>query len=216
LGLVTFTPDEVDWDEQVRIASEERASFSFDALAGLETNYRFAGPETMESKIFGRLSAWKNWIFNSPKASGLELMYLREIIQRVRQYERRNRLIDASHSTAKSNPVSGAIEYMKDHLDEPISVAVLAEGACMSESAFAHLFKKCTGTSPYQFLKQLRFEHARDLLLENRTVSEAARRVGYSSLSHFISEFKRYYGETPRSYLQRLQGAEIFNLHPNQ
>jgi benzoyl-CoA-dihydrodiol lyase len=211
LGLVTFTPDEVDWGEEVRIASEERASFSSDALAGLEANYRFAGPETVESKIFGRLSAWKNWIFNGPNASGLELMYLREITQRVQQYEKRHRLIDASHSTAKSNPVSGAIEYMKDHIDEPISVAVLAEGACMSESAFAHLFKNFTGTSPYQFLKQLRFEHARDLLLQNHTVSEAAGRVGYSSLSHFISEFKRYFGETPRSYLRRLQGAEMFN-----
>jgi benzoyl-CoA-dihydrodiol lyase len=213
LGLVTFTPGETDWDEEVRFAIEERASFSPDALVGLEANYRFAGPETTETKIFGRLSAWKNWIFNGPHASGLESMYLREITQRVQQYEKRYRLIDASHPNAKNSPVSGAIQYMKGHMDEPISVAVLAEGACMSESAFAHLFKKCTGTSPYQFLKQLRFEHARDLLLENRTVSEAAGRVGYSSLSHFISEFKRYYGETPRSYLQRLQGAEMFNLH---
>jgi len=85
----------------------------------------------------------------------------------------------------------------------------------MSESAFAHLFKKCTSTSPYQFLKQMRFEYARDLLLQNYTVSEVARRVGYTSLSHFISEFKRYFGETPRSYRQRLQGPEIFNLRTN-
>src|SRR5205814_9305543 len=63
LGLVTFTPDDLDWAEEVRIAIEERASFSPDALSGMEANYRFAGPETMESKIFGRLSAWQNWIF---------------------------------------------------------------------------------------------------------------------------------------------------------
>ena len=85
----------------------------------------------------------------------------------------------------------------------------------MSESAFAHLFKQCTGMSPYQFLKQMRFEYARDLLLQNYTASEAAARVGYSSLSHFSSEFKRYFGETPRSYLQRLQGLEMFNFHAN-
>jgi benzoyl-CoA-dihydrodiol lyase len=70
LGLVTFAPDDIDWDEEIRIATEERSSFSPDALTGLEANYRFAGPETMETKIFGRLSAWQNWIFNRPNASG--------------------------------------------------------------------------------------------------------------------------------------------------
>jgi benzoyl-CoA-dihydrodiol lyase len=70
LGLVTFAPDDIDWAEEVRIATEERASFSPDALTGLEANYRFAGPETMETKIFGRLTAWQNWIFNRPNASG--------------------------------------------------------------------------------------------------------------------------------------------------
>jgi benzoyl-CoA-dihydrodiol lyase len=70
LGLVTFAPDDIDWDEEVRIAIEERASFSPDALTGLEANYRFAGPETLETKIFGRLTAWQNWIFYRPNASG--------------------------------------------------------------------------------------------------------------------------------------------------
>ncbi|MGD0558081.1 MAG: 2,3-epoxybenzoyl-CoA dihydrolase [Streptosporangiaceae bacterium] len=70
LGLVTFAPDDIDWADEVRIAVEERASFNPDALTGLEANYRFAGPETMETKIFGRLSAWQNWIFNRPNASG--------------------------------------------------------------------------------------------------------------------------------------------------
>jgi benzoyl-CoA-dihydrodiol lyase len=70
LGLVTFAPDDIDWEEEVRIAVEERASFSPDALTGLEANCRFAGPETIETKIFGRLTAWQNWIFNRPNASG--------------------------------------------------------------------------------------------------------------------------------------------------
>ncbi|HLX52055.1 MAG TPA: 2,3-epoxybenzoyl-CoA dihydrolase [Streptosporangiaceae bacterium] len=70
LGLVTFAPDDLDWAEEVRIAVEERTSFSPDALTGLEANYRFAGPETLETKIFGRLTAWQNWIFNRPNASG--------------------------------------------------------------------------------------------------------------------------------------------------
>jgi len=70
LGLVTFTPDDIDWDEEVRMTVEERSSFSPDALTGLEANYRFAGPETLETKIFGRLTAWQNWIFYRPNASG--------------------------------------------------------------------------------------------------------------------------------------------------
>jgi benzoyl-CoA-dihydrodiol lyase len=70
LGLVTFIPDDIDWEDEVRLALEERASFSPDALTGMEGNLRFAGPETMESKIFGRLSAWQNWIFQRPNAVG--------------------------------------------------------------------------------------------------------------------------------------------------
>ena len=69
-GLVTFTPDEIDWEDEVRIALEERAAFSPDALTGMEASLRFAGPETLETKIFSRLSAWQNWIFQRPNAVG--------------------------------------------------------------------------------------------------------------------------------------------------
>jgi len=69
-GLVLFTPDELDWDDEVRLMLEGRASLSPDALTGLEANLRFAGPETLETKIFGRLSAWQNWIFQRPNAVG--------------------------------------------------------------------------------------------------------------------------------------------------
>jgi len=72
LGLVTFAPDDIDWDDEVRVFLEERASFSPDSLTGLEANLRFAGPETTESKIFARLSAWQNWIFQRPNAIGEE------------------------------------------------------------------------------------------------------------------------------------------------
>jgi benzoyl-CoA-dihydrodiol lyase len=72
LGLVTFALDDIDWEDEVRIFLEERASFSADALTGLEANLRFAGPETMESKIFARLTAWQNWIFQRPNAIGEE------------------------------------------------------------------------------------------------------------------------------------------------
>lgn len=68
LGLVTFAPDDLDWDDEIRMLLEERASYSPDALTGLEANLRFPGPETVESKIFARLTAWQNWIFQRPNA----------------------------------------------------------------------------------------------------------------------------------------------------
>ncbi|WP_214366661.1 2,3-epoxybenzoyl-CoA dihydrolase [Pseudonocardia sp. H11422] len=72
LGLVTDAPDDIDWDDEIRIMLEERASLSPDALTGMEANHRFVGPETMESRIFSRLTAWQNWIFVRPNASGPE------------------------------------------------------------------------------------------------------------------------------------------------
>ncbi len=70
LGLVTFVPDDMDWEDEVRMAIEARTSLSSDALTGMEASLRFAGPETLETKIFGRLSAWQNWIFQRPNAVG--------------------------------------------------------------------------------------------------------------------------------------------------
>jgi benzoyl-CoA-dihydrodiol lyase len=69
-GLVTFAPDDIDWADEIRVFIEERSSFSPDALTGMEANLRFGGPETMESKIFARLTAWQNWIFQRPNAIG--------------------------------------------------------------------------------------------------------------------------------------------------
>ena len=70
LGLVSFAYDDIDWEDEIRIFLEERASFSADAMTAMEANLRFAGPETMETKIFGRLTAWQNWVFQRPNAVG--------------------------------------------------------------------------------------------------------------------------------------------------
>jgi benzoyl-CoA-dihydrodiol lyase len=72
LGLVTVTPDDLDWDDEIRLAVEERTKLSPDALSGLEASLRFAGPETMATRVFARLSAWQNWIFNRPNATGAQ------------------------------------------------------------------------------------------------------------------------------------------------
>ena len=69
-GLATFAPDDIDWDDEIRLAIEERASLSPDALTGMEANLRFGVTETMETRVFGRLSAWQNWIFIRPNAVG--------------------------------------------------------------------------------------------------------------------------------------------------
>ncbi|MGW4794332.1 2,3-epoxybenzoyl-CoA dihydrolase [Nonomuraea sp. NPDC004297] len=89
LGLVTFAPDDLDWDDEVRLALEERAALSPDALTGLEANLRFAGPETMETKIFARLAAWQNWIFTRPGAAGPEGALRRYGTGRRPVYDRR-------------------------------------------------------------------------------------------------------------------------------
>jgi benzoyl-CoA-dihydrodiol lyase len=70
LGLVTAAIEDLDWDDELRVMLEERASFSPDALTAMEANLRFAGPETMETRIFGRLTAWQNWVFQRPNAVG--------------------------------------------------------------------------------------------------------------------------------------------------
>src|SRR4029079_6100862 len=69
-GLVTFAPDAIDWEDEVRLAIEERLSLSPDALTGMEASLRFGGPESCDSKIYGRLTAWQNWIFTRPNATG--------------------------------------------------------------------------------------------------------------------------------------------------
>jgi benzoyl-CoA-dihydrodiol lyase len=71
-GLITFAPDDLDWEDEIRVAIEERTSLSPDALTGMEASLRFAGPETLDTKIYGRLTAWQNWIFQRPNAVGPE------------------------------------------------------------------------------------------------------------------------------------------------
>jgi AraC-like DNA-binding protein len=93
------------------------------------------------------------------------------------------------------------LEYVREHLSEPLTVADMAERVSLSPSAFAHLFRDVTGRSPYQFLKEMRLDRARELLVDgNFTVARISKEVGYTSVSHFISEFRGRFGVTPRAY----------------
>lgn len=115
-------------------------------------------------------------------------------------------LAEAAYLENAGNRITAAIAFMRDGLDKPIKVEDMANHVSMSVSAFAHLFKATTGSAPYQYLKRLRLDRARALLVEeNQAVNEACHAVGYGSVSHFITEFKRMYGETPRSYAARLR-----------
>jgi AraC-like DNA-binding protein len=130
-------------------------------------------------------------------------IYLQEIVYRVLQSEQCERLIDAAGLESARNPVADVIAYVTEHISEPLTIADLAEHVSMSPSTFAHLFRDVTGMSPYQFVKRMRLDHARGLLVDGTlNASEVAKSVGYSSLSAFITEFKRHFGVTPRAYTE--------------
>lgn len=136
-----------------------------------------------------------------PDRRVLAPMYLAEIVYRVLRAEQWRLLLAAATAESENNPVTKAITYIREHLAGQLAVADLAEYVCLSPSAFAHLFRDVTGMSPYQFIKSVRMDRARELLVEGQmNVGEIARTIGYSSLSHFINEFKRHFGVTPRSY----------------
>lgn len=130
-------------------------------------------------------------------------MYLQEIAYRLMQAEQVSRLLDAAATERESNPVSEVIRYVRERMSEPLTVADMAHQARMSPSALTNVFAEATGMGPYQFVKRMRLDRASALLMqEDMNVSEVSRQVGYTSLSHFINEFKRYYGSTPRAYAE--------------
>jgi AraC-like DNA-binding protein len=160
---------------------------------------------TLDQPLVGAVQRFLLAVESESERGVLAPMYLREIVYRLLRSEQRVWLLESATRENHSNAITAAIVFMKQELQQPLSVRDLAEAVSMSESGFAHMFKATTGVSPLQFLKQLRMEQARRLLLGGSNVSEAADSVGYASLSHFISEFKRYFGKSPKVYTQRLR-----------
>jgi AraC-like DNA-binding protein len=135
-------------------------------------------------------------------------LYLQEMVYRVLQREQFARLLAIAAAESASNPVSAVLDYVRAHLSEPLTVGDMAEQVSLSPSAFAHLFRDVTGRSPYQFLKELRLDRARELLVDgNMAVARVSKQVGYASVSHFISEFRARFGVTPRAY------GDIHSVH---
>jgi AraC-like DNA-binding protein len=142
---------------------------------------------------------------SEPERGVLAPMYLREIASRLLRSEQLVWLLESAAREMQGNAITAAIAFMRQEMHQPLTVRELAEAVSMSESGFARMFKAATGVSPLQFLKQMRLEHARKFLLSGSNVSKATDSIGYASLSHFISEFKRHFGETPKAYIQRLR-----------
>jgi AraC-like DNA-binding protein len=130
-------------------------------------------------------------------------LYFQEMVYRVLQNEQCQRLTRAAVGESDSNPVAAAICYMQEDLSRSLTLADLADAVTMSQSAFAQVFKSTTGLNPYHFVKRLRLERARAMLVEEcASVRETAASVGYASLTHFISEFRRTFGMSPGVYVE--------------
>jgi AraC-like DNA-binding protein len=143
-------------------------------------------------------------------------MYLWEIVYRLLGSEQRSRLLESPVREVQGNAITVAISFMKQEMHRPLTVRDLANAVNMSEGRFAHVFKATTGEPPLQFLKRLRMEQASRVLLSGANAGEAADKVGYASLSHFISEFKRYFGEPPKTYARRLMNMQVTAARDNR
>jgi AraC-like DNA-binding protein len=166
----------------------------------------------LDLPLVGAVQRFLQALEAEPDRTVLAPMYQREIVYRLLRSEQHVWLLESATREKQGNTITAAIAFMQQEIQRPLTVRGLAEAVSMSESRFAHLFKATTDVSPLQFLKHMRLEHARKFLLSGASVGEAAESVGYTSQSHFISEFKRYFGESPRAYtlkLRSLHGASL-------
>jgi AraC-like DNA-binding protein len=155
----------------------------------------------LDQELLGAVLRFLRSIGTGSDRRVLAPLYLQEMVYRVLQREQYARLLAIAAAESASNPVSAVLTYVREHLSEPLTVADMAEQVNLSPSAFAHLFRDVTGRSPYQFLKEMRLDRARELLVDGRfAVARVSKEVGYASVSHFISEFRTRFGVTPRAY----------------
>jgi len=134
-------------------------------------------------------------------------LHMQELVYRVLQGEQRQRLVQLAEHQSMRNPVAAVLDYIPAHLAETLTVDALAAQVHLSSSAFSRVFREVTGRSPYRYVKEARLDRARQLLGEERLgVADVSRSVGYTSVSHFIKEFRSRFGATPGDYA----GAQTF------
>jgi AraC-like DNA-binding protein len=180
---------------------ERRATAFRQHAADSEAPESSAFVSALDQELAGAVLRFLRSIETGADRRVLAPMHLREMVYRVLQREQYARLLAIAATEAASNPVSAALEYVREHLTEPLTVADMAEQVSLSPSAFAHLFREVTGQSPYRFVKEMRLDKARELLIDGQfPVTRVSKEVGYGSVSHFISEFRSRFGVTPRAY----------------
>jgi len=165
----------------------------------------------LDIDLLGAVLRFLHALGNGADRRVLAPMCVQEMVYRVLQREQFLRLLQISDMESSRNPISAALTFVQAHYAEPITVNDLAEQVSLSPSTFSVVFRAVTGHSPYQFLKEFRLNRARELLADGRmNITEVSRKVGYSSVSHFIKEFRTNFGTTPRAYVDtRILGMEL-------
>jgi AraC-like DNA-binding protein len=188
-----------------RVSSDmlERRTTTFRSRGtGAQPADKQAFVSALDQELLGAVLRFLRAVGTGTDQRVLAPLYLQEMVYRVLQREQFARMLAIAAAEAASNPVSAVLDYIRTHLSEPLTVADMAEEVRLSPSAFAHLFRDVTGRAPYQFLKEMRLDRARELLVDgNLAVARVSKEVGYASVSHFISEFRGRFGVTPRSYV---------------
>jgi AraC-like DNA-binding protein len=179
----------------------ERRSTAFAAPSGSEPGPEPAAVSALDGELMGAVLRFLHSLDTGSDRRVLAPMCIQEIVYRVLQREQFSRLLQIAGRQAAMNPISAALEHIRTHFSEPLTVNDLAEQVALGPSAFSSIFREVTGRSPYQFLKEYRLDRSRELLVDRRaTVTEVSRKVGYTSVSHFIKEFRHQFGVTPRAY----------------
>lgn len=156
---------------------------------------------TLDDEVLSSVLRFLRSLSTDVERRVLAPLYQRELVYRVLQREQFARMLHFAEQQAAGNPIRAALIYINAHLADPITVATMAAQVGLSPSAFTRTFREVTGSSPYQYVKDVRLNRARELVIDRRLgVSEIAHRVGYTSASHFIKEFRNRFGSTPRDY----------------
>ena len=156
---------------------------------------------TLDEELASTIVRFLRSLSGGPDRRVLGPLYLQETVFRVLQREQSARMLQIATQQVQANPVLAALTYIDARLAEPLTVETLAAQTNLSASAFTRAFRKATGRSPYQFVKETRLDRGRELLVEGgKPVAEVSRAVGYVSVSHFIKEFRTRFGTTPGDY----------------
>jgi AraC-like DNA-binding protein len=204
LSFVLQMPCEIVTEIHTTLKDSQPASYRIEPLPPQPEAFVTALDQDLLSAVRRFLLALKS----KSESKVLAPMYLREIIYRLLRAEQHLRLLESAADEQGDSTITASIHFMRQEMHQKLTVRDLAEAVSMSESSFAHSFKAATGLPPLQFLKQIRLERARKLLLNGNNVSETAAKVSYTSLSHFIFEFKRQFGAPPKTYAKRFQNLQ--------